>query len=150
MKNKTTLAQMVAFQKHGCQLYGGRPYSYHLTMVVDKVNFLYGESPKLKLLQQIAWLHDVVEDTDTTITYLSDCGFSPEVLFAVGSISKIKGESLSDYYDRVANSKLAFKVKVADTLSNLEHSLREGVVKRINKYTNQLQELYKRKEKQSC
>ena len=145
LKDKVVLACAVAGLHHGGQLYGGRPYTYHLKSVVDKVNFLYGESSKLKLLQQIAWLHDIVEDTEVTPDDLSDYGFSSDVRFAVLAVSKIKGESISDYYDRVALNKLAFKVKIADTMSNLEHSLRDGHVKRVMKYTKQIQELYKRK-----
>ncbi|MCP4321781.1 MAG: hypothetical protein GY787_07995 [Alteromonadales bacterium] len=145
MKNKVILAQTIATHLHGDQLYGGRPYTYHLKQVFDKVNFLYGESPKLKQLQQIAWLHDVLEDTDCKPDQLRDYGFDNEVVTGVLMLSKINGESLPKYYDRVAMSKLALKVKVADTLSNLEHSCREGMTKRINKYTVQIQELYSRK-----
>ena len=145
--DKVILAEMVATREHGDQLYGGRPYTYHLKCVFDKVCLLYGESRKLKLLQQIAWLHDVVEDTNITLQGLLNAGFSEDVVKAVDALSKQSNEELSDYYDRVAKNKLAFKVKIADTLSNLEHSLREGATKRIVKYTNQIQELYKRKEK---
>ncbi|CAM0043476.1 metal-dependent phosphohydrolase [Vibrio phage 184E37-3b] len=137
-------AQMVAQFYHGDQKHGGYPYEYHLEMVVKKVEDLYPESPKLKLLQQVAWLHDVVEDTDIDPQFLLE-EFGAEVTNAVMVVSKIEGEDLYDYYDRVATNKLAFKVKVADTLSNLEQSCKESMTKRIFKYTNQIQELYGRK-----
>jgi len=141
------LAKALSREGHSDQLYGGRPYSYHIDCVVAKVNFLFGESRRLSELQTIAYLHDIVEDIDTNLHQLKVLGFSKEVVFAVKCITKTEGEGLEKYYDRVALSKLAFKVKVADTLSNLEHSCRERQTKRINKYTNQLQELYARKDK---
>ena len=144
-KDKVKQAEYCATCLHSDQLYGGRPYTYHLRCVFEKVNLLYGESPKLKQLQQIAWLHDVIEDTEVTPQDLIDYGFELAVVGAVQAISKRETEPLNFYYDRVSKNKLAFKVKVADTLSNLEHSCREGMTKRINKYTNQIQELYKRK-----
>lgn len=144
-------AKMLASNLHSDQLYGGRSYTYHLQNVVDKVNFLYGESPKLKQLQQVAWMHDLLEDTSATaLSLVGDYDFSDEVVNAVVAITKIEGESLSNYYDKVSKNKLAFKVKVADTISNLEHSCRESQTKRIYKYTNQLQCLYKRKEKSNA
>ena len=119
-------AQMTAQFYHGGQKYGGYHYEYHLEMVVKRVEDLYPESPKLKLLRQVAWLHDVVEDTDIDPQFLLE-EFGAEVTNAVMVISKIEGEDLYDYYDRVATNKLAFKVKVADTLSNLEQSCKESM-----------------------
>lgn len=143
----TTIAKGLSRSMHEGQLYGGRPYSYHIDCVVSKVNFLYGESPRLSELQQVAYLHDILEDTELTDEVLHEMRFAEDVVDAVVAISKVDGEDLFDYYDRVSSNKLAFKVKVADTMSNLEHSCRESQTKRIFKYTKQLQELYARKEK---
>lgn len=146
---KARHAERLAKFEHGArgQMYGGREYEYHLSEVCKQVRFLYGESPKLDLILQVAWLHDIKEDCGYTDEMLLEEGFVEEVVFAVACISKRPNESLEDYYDRVALSSLAMKVKIADTLSNLMHSLRERNTKRINKYTQQLQQLERRRSK---
>ena len=142
-----TLAKGLSRAGHEDQMYGGRPYSYHIDCVVSKVGFLFGESPKLSSLKIVAYLHDLLEDTSTSPSDLFAYGFSQEIVDAIVAISKIDGESLEDYYVRVVKNKLAFKVKIVDTLSNLEHSCPESQTKRIKKYTNQIQRLYELKGK---
>lgn len=58
---------------------------------------------------------------------------------AVVSVTKIKGESYKDYIKRVRANDLALKVKIADTLCNLEESVKIRDMKRIKKYTKQLE-----------
>lgn len=144
---KVQLAEYIAVGAHGDQKYGGRPYKYHLQMVVDMVNHLYPESPRLEELVQVAWLHDVLEDTDTVPGDLLDVGFSNAVVTAVTALSKLESDkcNLTEYYNRVATHKLAMKVKIADTLANLTQSTKEGSVKRVIKYSNQLAILHELK-----
>lgn len=141
---KVELARIVAIGAHGKQKYGGYPYTYHLEAVVAQVNTLYPESPKLDLLTQVAWLHDVLEDTELTSYDLEELGFSKEVVTAVTAVTKFAGTDYSDernmkeYYARIAESSLAYKIKTADTMANLTQSTKEGSHKRIKKYAEQL------------
>lgn len=67
----------------------GRPYVEHLERVADRVNrFLWENghtmaSPLFMDAMQIAWLHDVIEDTDYTAMDLAQEGFTDPVLEAV-------------------------------------------------------------------
>lgn len=91
----------------------------------------------------VALLHDILEDTDISISTLYMNGLMDDHVHAIQAISKVKGESLEKYYIKVSNNFIAWCVKIADTLSNLEHSLQENNSKRINKYTTQIQVLHK-------
>jgi len=142
------LARILALGAHADQKYGGHPYSYHLQMVVSKVEELYPESPKLDLLKTVAWLHDIVEDTDMTLDKLSELGFPADVTEAVGLLSKpdnCNGIYYTEYLKEITTYSLAFKVKVADTMANLTQSTKEGSVSRVKKYSYQLNSLFELK-----
>jgi (p)ppGpp synthase/HD superfamily hydrolase len=62
MKQK---ARTWAISQHGNQKYGEHPYSVHLDAVAN-IAKPFGE-----LAEVVAYLHDVVEDTDVTIEQVS-------------------------------------------------------------------------------
>ena len=62
-----------------------------------------------------------------------------EIANAVVSVTKVEGESYNDYIHRVKNNSLGLKVKIADTLCNLEESSKIQDQHRIKRYTKQLQ-----------
>lgn len=70
------------------------------------------------LAEQVAWLHDVVEDTAVTLDDLRERGFGEEVVVAVDAMSRREGEVSDDYYRRVAAVPLALTVKFADLSDN--------------------------------
>lgn len=146
MMKKTLLAEMIARGAHDGQMYGGHKYVYHLEMVVRKVHELFPESPRLGELIQVAWLHDVIEDTEVTFEELIQFGFSRDVAVAVERLSKTEGMPLETYYEIVCSHSLAFKVKVADTLANLTQSTKERQTRRILKYSTQLAKLHEIRE----
>lgn len=57
-------ARVFAIDRHGDQQYGqDLPYAWHLSKVTDLATRLgYSES-----VQAAGWLHDTVEDTDTSL-----------------------------------------------------------------------------------
>lgn len=66
----------------------------------------------------VAYLHDVIEDTELTLEDLREYGFSEEVLEAVDVITKKKGQDYQTYLNFVKENKLARVVKLA----NLRHN----------------------------
>ena len=111
---------------------------YHLASVVVKCKELYESCDNAENLIAVAWLHDTLEDIfviKTTLYYR----FGDEIADAVVSVTKVKGESYSNYIDRVKGNSLGLKVKIADTLCNLEESIRIQDERRIKKYAKQLQ-----------
>lgn len=136
--NKISKAIDMASKYHAGQMYGNKAYTYHLHMVMYKVRDLYREDENLADLAACALLHDVLEDTNCEYETIDHaCGW--KVADAVVSVTKVKGESYKDYIKRVRQNDLGLKVKIADTLCNLEESIKIGDVKRIKKYSKQLE-----------
>lgn len=127
-------ACLFATKAHGNQKYGREPYFVHLQDVVDMAVRLGGND----LVEQVAWLHDVVEDTKVTVEQLLK-KFDVKVVVAVQAMTKRDGLSYDEYIEGVRRNPLALLVKKADTLCNLIQSTLQGNNKRIMKYTLQLQ-----------
>ncbi len=83
-----------------------------------------------------AWLHDVLEDTQTTEIFLRSAGFPDRVIQAVVALSKRKGEDYDVYLSRVIFDAIARKVKIADILDNLSDSPTPGQISRYARALN--------------
>ena len=68
----------------------------------------------------VAYLHDVIEDTELTLEDLHEYEFSKEVIEAVDIITKKRGEDYQSYLNSVKKNKLARAVKLADLRHNLD------------------------------
>ena len=71
------------------------------------------------MLQAVAWLHDVLEDTNVTRKDLEAAEFPTEVIEAVVAITRNDGETYLDYIQRCKRNPLARMVKIADIRDNL-------------------------------
>ena len=69
----------------------------------------------------VAYLHDVVEDTDATLDELAG-EFPAQVTAALDAITRRDGEVYKEYISRLAEDRIAYRVKVADLLDNLDPS----------------------------
>ena len=65
----------------------------------------------------VAWLHDVVEDSEISISDIENC-FGHEIACAIEAITRKKGEEWEDYLLRVKKNDLARRVKINDLLDN--------------------------------
>lgn len=132
-------AKEFAIKAHGNQKYGKMPYEYHLQQVVNKLMYWrdLGQWEVTDECLAVAWLHDVLEDTDTSLTDLEQ-HFGDEIGYQVMMLSKASPASYDVYIRLIKKEKVAKLVKMADTLSNLEASILSGEMKRINKYSKQL------------
>ena len=127
-------ASLFASLAHLDQKYGREPYFVHLQAVAEMTIRLGGDD----IAEQVAWLHDVVEDTHVTIDRILE-NFGGVVAVAVQFLSKQEGQAYEDYIKLVRSNPIALLVKKADTLCNLIQSTLQGNRKRIMKYTTQLQ-----------
>ena len=66
----------------------------------------------------VAYLHDIIEDTELTLEDLREYGFSEGILKAVDVITKKKGQDYQTYLNSVKENKLARVVKLADFRHN--------------------------------
>lgn len=105
-----------AMRLHGDQTdKSDNPYIDHLDAVAINTVAVFGWD---QTLVTVAYLHDVVEDTDATAQTLADEGYSEEIINAVIAISKKMGEKNYDYLTRVMANPIASKVKLADLYHN--------------------------------
>ncbi len=133
-------ARDFAFQQHRGQMYGQKPYSYHLQKVAQYAA-PYGEKAIV-----LAYLHDVVEDTDTTLAEI-EREFDPFIASCISILTDEKGENRKERkrktYAKMAkihkndSKNLALIVKVADRLANLEECLAENNRRLIEIYLNE-------------
>jgi (p)ppGpp synthase/HD superfamily hydrolase len=97
----------------------GDPYITHVERVVALVTAA-GASDAVKA---VAWLHDVIEDTDWTRAMLVErAGITAKVADAVEILTRQKAlESYDQYIDRVvrSGSSMALQVKLADLQDHL-------------------------------
>lgn len=88
----------------------GNPYIDHSLRVMEQMDT---EEEKI-----VAVLHDVVEDTDTSLNDLQDEGFSRTVLETIGQLTRRSDMTYFDYIDDISCSELATKVKIAEIADN--------------------------------
>jgi (p)ppGpp synthase/HD superfamily hydrolase len=124
-------------RKHKSQKYGSQPYFYHLHGVAEKVRVLFKGTT---VEQTVAYLHDVIEDTDVTYEYLV-AQFGHEVADPVRLLTRTDDQEYDEYLEALISDPVAKKVKLADALFNLEHSVAEGSRKRIKKYSDAIARL---------
>lgn len=106
------LALQIAQKAHAGQVdKAGKDYILHPITVAS-----YMDTDTEKT---IAYLHDVLEDTDVTVDALRKI-FPNEIVDTLITLTHRKDESYFEYIQRVSKSKLAKKVKVADLLHNLD------------------------------
>lgn len=120
----------------------GKPYFTHLEAVAQIVDDNYYDlipdqarenwgGHKL-LVMAIAYLHDIIEDTDTTMEDLKELGFPPLVYETVEILSRRKDETYFDFIMRINDSGpfciAAKAVKLADLQHNMS-DLNEGSLK---------------------
>ncbi len=109
---------------HGQFDRGGRPYILHPLRVMS---FLKSDDEEL---QCIALGHDVVEDTKVTYKDLRDAGISERVIAGIRALTKVPGETLEEYKERVFASNDAMQVKLCDLRHNTDIRRLKGVTEK--------------------
>lgn len=139
MKNMLTVERdyfdyaMIAIAAHEDQQYGPYPYSYHLAMV-DNYVCEYGFTDHK--YRAAAWLHDTVEDTDTTAADIADV-FGKEVAMMVWACT---GEGLTRkernacIYKRLPQVPEAAIIKCVDRFCNVKFAIKEKNNDKIKMY----------------
>lgn len=135
-------AREFALTAHGDQRYGEHPYSYHLDAVA-KLLEPFGE-----VAQTSGYLHDVVEDSDSTDAEIRDV-FGAEIADCVALVTDEAGENRRERKAKTnaklaaTTNSLALIVKAADRLANLMESVRDPVGGKLDMY-RQEHEAFKR------
>lgn len=113
------LALEYAKSKHqGQKRIGGDDYITHPVAVCEIVkNQGFDQDCQIAAL-----FHDLLEDTDATEEEILRYG-NPEILEAVKLLTKEKGYVMSEYISAIKRNRIAFAVKAADRLHNLQCAL---------------------------
>ncbi|GAA1871234.1 HD domain-containing protein [Brevibacterium marinum] len=123
-RDLVVLAQEVAAAAHRAQVdKAGHDYIDHPRRVAAKAEALAEKagmpSEAIDMATAAAWLHDVVEDTETGETKLRE-DFPTEIVDAVMAVTKRSGESPETYFSRVRGNRIAGIVKTADLADNTD------------------------------
>ncbi|MDY0236199.1 MAG: GTP pyrophosphokinase [Gudongella sp.] len=105
----------ISFNAHKGQYdKAGKPYASHPIYVACKM-----KTDKEKI---VALLHDVLEDTEITVEYLIQEGYTGEIIEAIIAITRENAEDYFQYIKRVKQNPLAKKVKIEDLKHNMDIS----------------------------
>ena len=115
---------------HGQQDDDGIPYVFHPARVAAGFTDEIGACA--------AWLHDVVEDTETGIDDLRAAGFPEEVCRVLALLTHEEGVPYMEYVKKLAEDPVARAVKLADLQDNAnplrQSEWTERVEKRMKKH----------------
>ena len=125
------IALELAVEKHKNQTdKAGNPYIFHPLHVMENVKSKEGKI--------VAILHDIIEDTDVTESYLLKAGLSKHIVDAVVSLTRSKDEDYQEYIKNLSSNPLAKEVKRADLEHNMDlkrlPTLKEKDLQRNRKY----------------
>lgn len=140
-KNNTlaSMALSIACDKHSGQVdKANKPYIYHIVQVGKNI------SKKEDKYLAVAYLHDVLEDTNLTKENLLE-KFPVEVVEAVQAITKKDNEAYNEYLERVKKNPIALIVKISDLMHNIDLSRLKKIsssdLKRAEKYRKAMEYL---------
>ena len=115
----------------------GQPYMYHMERIAaaiekERDKKCADKESSLCLYYDkaiaVAFLHDIIEDTDCTEEILYEKGFDKEIVTAVIAITRRKDEQYYfDFIDRANKNDIARLVKIYDLEDNMD-------IRRLNKF----------------
>lgn len=127
----TKKALRISFDAHKNQVdKSGMPYVYHPFHLAEQMEDEYSVC--------VALLHDVVEDTDYTLTDLIEAGFPAPVTDAIALMTHDDAVPYIDYVKKLRNDPIARAVKLADLRHNSDLSrldvIDDRALERAEKY----------------
>lgn len=90
----------------------GQPYILHPLRVMLRLS---GETEQI-----VGILHDVVEDSDTTLDDLRQMGYSEEIVTALDHVTRRDTETYEEFVQRSRQNPIARRVKQADLEDNMD------------------------------
>jgi len=113
----------------------GKPYTLHLDAVA------YGVEPFGEGMEMAAYLHDIVEDTKTTLGHLQQAGVPASVIHMVQALTHDRGEAYTSAIRRVCGNYGACLIKIAD---NAHNTLPERMAQLDGETRYRLEEKYRK------
>ena len=111
----TYLAMRIAYEAHhGVMDKSGAPYIFHPYEVASRMDD--------EVSVAVAFLHDVVEDTDLTFDDLKAKGIPDEVIGPLRYLTHDPAVPYTDYIEHIAEDPVATKVKISDLTHNMDET----------------------------
>ena len=131
----TKRALLLSFEAHKDQVdKSGMPYVYHPFHLAEQMTDEY--------TTVVALLHDVVEDTDYTLSDLEKMGYPAEVVEALSYMTHDEEIPYMEYVAKIKHNPIARAVKIADLMHNSDltrlDAPDEAAYKRVLKYKEAL------------
>lgn len=113
------------------------PVSLASKMIAEGLNL---SEEQVAIVEAVAFLHDVIEDTACSLSNIRDIeGCPPEVAAAVWTLTKDKHMSYACYLGIIVQGGLyTLIVKLADSMCNYRACLSNGNLKRSLKYSRNI------------
>lgn len=128
MNKSEQLCRAIAEEAHaGQKRRGGEDYINHPRRVAESLSGDYARS--------IAWLHDVIENTNLKYQDLINKGVPEIIASAVLTLTKEPHDNYMAYIQYLGMSRICSKVKIADILDSLSDAPTE---KQVKKYSEAL------------
>lgn len=141
----SSFAQGFAAHAHRKQRYGDEPYMQHLGETVAILTE-FGLHKEFPLIIDAGWLHDILEDTDTTLDELGGV-FDSRVgwlVWAVTGTGKTRAARIESIYLKCSSNHYAIALKLADRIANIRSAIRTGQKSFITMYTKEYETLVNR------
>lgn len=130
-------AQALAVTAHEGQMYGDQPYTKHLSDVVEVLQRFKVEDTDILVA---GWLHDSVEDTETTLEQI-ELMFGRRVRDLVHRVTNEEGKNRKERhektYPKIQASDDAITLKLADRIANTEASINQDDEKKMKMYAKE-------------
>lgn len=131
--NLLSPAMHFAVRVHGNQKYGRKPYHAHLIDVVNVLRRFIDWDDLSQEMIDAAWLHDSIEDTDTTAAEIAAL-FGERTRELVVAVTNEQGENRKERhaktYPKIRGVPGALLLKLADRIANIEQSISHNRVGR--------------------
>lgn len=132
-------AIMIAVKAHARQIdKAGAPYIFHPFRVMM--------SSASEIEQVCGVLHDVIEDSNITLNFLREEGFTEAVIEILDCLTKRAEESYDEFIGRVLKNKTACRIKLADLHDNMDLSRIKDISEqdkiRMEKYRKAAMRIY--------
>ena len=130
------------YAQHSTQLYGHRPYSFHLNKVADILERYWLDEYEVyddivfNTLYIACLGHDIIEDTNNSYNDVKKFLGQPvaDIIYDVtNELGKNRKERATKTYQKIMNNPLAIVVKLCDRIANTEFS-KETVSTMFKKY----------------
>lgn len=119
-------ARVFAIKTHQGQMYGNKPYIYHLDQCFSLFKSIVEENELdfvSKIYEKIAatiYLHDTMEDQGVHYAILED-RFGKDVAEAVWCVTKEKPYNPDQYFEKISKNPIAAIVKLCDRICNVNN-----------------------------